>query len=112
MAFDGPDLLGERGQYRRLVAGACADLEHPVGGGEAEQFGHAGHDVGLGDGLAQPDGQGGVVVGRVALGGRDKQMAGNALHGSQHPLVGEAAGTQLVLDHAVTEVGEVGLVEF
>ena len=39
-------------------------------------------------------------------------MAGDFLHGGQHSFVDETAATELVLDHAVAQVGEVGVVEF
>ena len=112
MALNGPHAAGQFSQHGGLIAGAGADLQHPRVRGEAEKIGHAGHHVRLGDGLAQSDGEWAVVIGRPALGGGHEQMAGDLLHGCQHPLVDEAATTELVLDHAVTEVGEVGVVEF
>ncbi len=38
-------------------------------------------------------------------------MAGDFLHGGQHSFVDETAATELFLDHAMAEVGEVGFTD-
>jgi hypothetical protein len=45
------------------IAGAGADLEHRLAPAEVQGLDHEGHDIGLGDGLTLPDGQGTILVG-------------------------------------------------
>jgi hypothetical protein len=86
-------------EHGGAVARAGADVEHPLRALQREQRAHRGHDVRLGDRLALPDREGGVVVGVRHVRRRDEGLAGHALHRRQNALVLDPAATQLAVDH-------------
>jgi len=71
--LDAKDLRAARGQDRRLVARAGADVEHLVALGDLERLHHGGDDQWLRDGLAALDGQSTVGVGLALLCGGDAE---------------------------------------
>ena len=104
--LDGVDAQTETAEDRRLVAGAGADLQHPLGAFELQGLGHQGDNVGLGDGLAAADGQGKVPVGMGLHGVLDEQVPRHLAHGLEHPRIADAARHQLLLDHALAVDGK------
>ncbi len=61
--LQGVDLMAQLGQHGRLITGTGAKLKYLARLLQAEQIGHQRHDIGLGDGLAMPDGQRAIGVG-------------------------------------------------
>ena len=62
-ALDAVDPADERREHRRLVAAAGPDLEHLIRrASDGDRLRHARNDVGLGNRLAMPDRQRGVLV--------------------------------------------------
>lgn len=100
-AFDGVDAAGgdEAGEEGGLVAGAGAEFEHAMVGGELEFLGHDGDHEGLGDGLAVAAGQGLVFVGVLAAGLGEEEVAGQVAHEVEDFWAGDAAGSKLSFDH-------------
>ena len=99
VAFDGENLRGEFCEKSGDVSGTGADFEDGVGRGELKGFEHDGDNVGLGNGLIVADGERVVLVGLGAEGRGDEFVAGNAKHGVEDARVGDAAGTELRVDH-------------
>ena len=98
-SLDRVHLGRELGQHRRLVAGACADVEHALVAAQPQGLADAGDHVRLRDGLATADRQGGVVVGPRTLACLDEQLPRNLLHRAEHTLVNDVAAPQLRVDH-------------
>ncbi len=96
----------EKRQHGRLISGACSNFEHPVARLEGKQFGHAGHHVGLGDGLSLPNGEGLVHIGAVRLVRGQEKMAGYPAHRFEHAGVQNAPRGELRFDHVIPEVPE------
>jgi len=89
VALDRPDVGGQRGEDRGVVAGAGADVEDAVVGPQLEQLGHAADDERLGDRLPAGDAERGVVVGvRAQLVGHER-LARHGLDRPQDALVGD-----------------------
>src|SRR6478672_6485811 len=82
-------------QYRRLVAGPGADLQHLVALFELELLGHESHHIRLRDGLAAVDGERDVLISVVDEGRVDKQLARHKLDGAQYPRIADAAAPEL-----------------
>ena len=97
--LDRQDLAGKPRQDRGLVAGAGADLEHPVLLLQMQLLGHVGDHEGLADGLPAGDAERAVAVGIGAIGRLDESLARNLLHGAQHRLVADPAPPQGELKH-------------
>src|SRR5665811_1034875 len=72
-----------------------------------QQLTHAGHDIGLGNGLPEADGKGAVFIGASPVCLRDKEVAGHGLHRLEDFLCADSTGPQLVFHHAGTQEGEV-----
>src|SRR4029077_18951921 len=106
-AFDGIYVTAELCQQRRLVTRAGADLEHDVFFADLEHFEHQSDDVGLGYGLAFPDGKRVIVVGLGAVGVGDKLVAWNTGHRCQDSLIPDATLQELLVDHLTTALREV-----
>ena len=66
---------------------------------ELQGFHHCGNDVGLGDGLAEADGQRVIAISIGRIGSADERFARNRPHGSQHTLILNPTGAQLLCDH-------------
>ena len=98
--LDAVHLRHQARQHGRLVTRARADLQHPIGRLRIQRGRHEGHDVGLGDGLPVADGQGPVLVGQGALGGRHEFVPGHPGHGREHSAVLDAASHDLIAHHA------------
>jgi hypothetical protein len=62
----------------------------------------------LRDGLGVADGEGFVFVGEGAQRFGDEEVARDAFHGGEDPLVAKAAAAELGDDHGEACVGEVG----
>ena len=73
--LDREHLRRERGEERRLVARARADLEHPLPAREAQRFKVAGVCERLRDRLIVPDRERGVLIGPVAQRYRDEPVS-------------------------------------
>ncbi len=69
-------------------------------------LGHQGHNIGLGDGLALPDGQGVIAVGLGGHGPGHEAVPGHRAHGDQHPGVGDVPALQLPGHHGLPGVLE------
>ena len=98
-ALDRIHLTGQLAEYRCLVAATGPDFQHPAQfaiAAVAQQFGHARHHAGFGNGLSQTDGQTGVLISLVGQGAVDKAVALHAGHGLQHCGVAHAQCHQLV----------------
>src|SRR5579864_4828877 len=95
LPLHGEDLRRELSQYRRLVAGTSADLKHTVTGIQGKRLQHGCDDIRLRDGLSGFYLDGLVFIGERLLIGRDKQMPGNAFHGTQDALILDAALAKL-----------------
>ena len=87
-----PRQLGENGG---LVAGAGADVEHPVARANAERGCDQRDHVRLRDRLAVPEQQSGVLVGKRTLVLGHKQLAWHASHRVEHQLVADPAARKL-----------------
>src|ERR1700747_1359842 len=107
MALDGIDVTAELCRQRRRVARAGSNFEHDVFLGEVKHFEHQGDDVGLGYGLAFPDGKRVIVVGLGAVGVGDKLVAWNTGHRCQDSLIPDATLPELRVDHLMTALREV-----
>jgi hypothetical protein len=94
------DLADELGQDGGLVAGPGPDLEDLLRSIQAERFVHEGDDLGLGNGLPLADGQGLIGVSRASQVLRDEEMTGDFAHGRQDPLVANAPGPDLLVNHS------------
>ena len=99
--LDRDHAFAEEGEDCGLVPRTGSDLEHPVPGSGLEHRRHLRDDVGLGDRLARPDRQGHIVVGGPFVPARDEEVAGDAPHRLEHPLVVDSPGRDLVRDHGV-----------
>ena len=97
--LDRDDLGRQLGEHRGGVPGAGTDIEHALVTGETQQLARRRDDQGLGDRLAETDRQRPVDVRLPLQLRRDEQLARNATHRSQHPLVADPAAAQLTLDH-------------
>src|SRR5258706_11109868 len=98
-ALDREDLVRKRRQQRRLVPRAGADFEDALLAGHRQRFEVARLRKGLGDGLAVADRQRRVLVGAVAHGLRDEEVAWSLRKGSQHREIPDALGPE-ALDEA------------
>ncbi len=76
--LDGEDVTPDRVEHGGLVAGSGADLEDFDARPQLEHLGHVGHDVRLGDGLAESDGERVVPVGARAVFRGNELVSGNA----------------------------------
>lgn len=104
--LDGMHLAHDLGQYRRLVAAAGANLEHPRRSTVLADSGdHAGHHPRLRNGLRVPDGQRRVFVGTAGQRFVDEQMARHRRHGVEHPFVGDALRAQPLHHRLAQPVG-------
>jgi hypothetical protein len=92
-------VAAELGQHRRLVAGARAHVEHPLAVPQPERLADARDHVRLGDRLAHADRQCAVVVGTCTHALGNEELARDALHRLEHPLVRDVASPELPLDH-------------
>lgn len=102
LEFQGAHLSGEMAQHCALVTAARPDFENPFVASQLEQFAHARHDEGLGDGLVPPDRKWIVLIGTSLEAFRDKLMPGNVSHRSEDALIPDATSRQLVANHALT----------
>lgn len=102
LEFQGAHLSGEMAQHCALVTAARPDFENPFVASQLEQFAHARHDEGLGDGLVPPDRKWIVLIGTSSEAFRDKLMPGNVSHRSEDALIPDATSRQLVANHALT----------
>jgi len=89
VALDRPHVGGERREDRGVIAGAGADVEHPVLRSQLEQLGHASDDERLRDRLSAPDAERGVVVGVGAQVLGHERLARDLLDRPQDALVGD-----------------------
>ena len=89
----------ERAEHGRLIAAAGADLEHLVGGFGVELLGHVGHDERPRDRLRLTNRQRHVEVGEASLRPGHEFVPRRRPHGSEHALVGDAAGRDVVAHH-------------
>src|SRR5208283_4179806 len=101
MTLDGKNLCREFREESGDVAGAGTDLQDDIGGRELQILEHDSDDVGLGNGLLVTDGQRVVFIGFGAIGFGNEGFTGNAKHGVEHARVGDAAGAELGVDHAL-----------
>lgn len=102
LEFQGAHLPGEMAQHCALVTAARPDFENPFGASQLEQFAHARHDEGLGDGLVPPNRKWIVLIGTSSEAFRDKLMPGNVSHRGEDALIPDATSHQLVANHALT----------
>ena len=104
-------LITSRRQQREhagRVAGAGADLQHPLAAAQLQRLADRGDDPGLGDRLAGIDRQRRVGVGAVAQRAGHEDLTRHLRHRRQHPLVVDLAPAQLPLHHPRAEAGEIG----
>ena len=80
-----PNLRQDRG----LVAGAGADLEHPVILSKLQLLGHVGDHERLADGLPAGNPESAVAVGVGAIGRFHEDFARHLFHGAQHRLLAD-----------------------
>ena len=99
--LDGEHLGAHRGEDRRLVARAGADLEDLLAGFHIHGLGHESDNERLGDGLPVTDGQRMVRVGLALHVGRHETMPRHRAQGREGGGVGDAAGDNLFFDHAI-----------
>ena len=85
------------GQHGGLVARSGPDLKHLRSRIQFEEFGHIGHDVGLGDSLAESDEKRCVFVGQAPGLFVDEHVAGRFPHGFEYGRVRHPG--RLVQDH-------------
>ena len=91
--FHAVHLFAQPTQHSRLVTTAGANFKHPPcwqGLALQQQLQHAGHHIGLGNGLPQSNGQAGVFVGLVHQRTVHKAVALHLAHGLQHRFIGNA----------------------
>ena len=98
-AFDRQYGLGEPGQDRCLIAGAGADLEHPMVLLKLQLLGHVGHHEGLADGLAAGNAERAVAIGFGAIAFADKVLPRDLLQRPQDRLIADPAPPQVQLKH-------------
>ena len=103
-AFDRVDAGGDPARHRRRVAGAGADLEHPVAGPDPGCLEHQRDDVGLRDGLAGADRQRRILVGVAAQVGRNEHLARHLAQRGEDGRVMDTPAGDLLVDHAVAKV--------
>ncbi len=104
-AFDAIDLIRQQTQHGGLIAAAGPDLQHApqaTGNTMAQEFRHAGHHTGFGDGLTQANGQTRVLVRLIDQGAIHKPVPLNGPHGRQDQRVGNTLSRQLVR-HVLTQ---------
>ena len=89
-------------QHGSLITGPRAHLQYAQAGPGLQHRTHEGHDIGLGNGLTVPDGQGAIVIGRRSQSFGHKQVTGHLAHGPQHGRVRNAPACDLVAHHALT----------
>ncbi len=95
VALDAEDAARQPGEDGGLVAGAGADFQHAVLRLQLKLLRHGGDDVGLRDGLAAGDGQGGIVPGVWLPFALHEQIARGLLHCLQHAGIADAVLAQL-----------------
>jgi hypothetical protein len=95
VSLDGADLGGELRRDRRGIAGARADLQHPIAGADFRRLDHAGDNVGLRDRLALANRQRSVLVGKFLEPRLDEGFARCALHRVEDTTVADAAPSDL-----------------
>lgn len=104
MTFYGINLFRKIGKNRGLISRAGPDFQHPMVGFEFQGLGHAGHDVGLRDRLAEFDRQSPILVGLMSEISRQKYLSRQPFHHIQQALIPNAALDELGLDHFESEV--------
>ena len=99
--FDGINLRAQRRQYRRLIAGARADLQHLFARLRIQLLRHIRHDVRLGNRLVVPDRARMIAIriGKRTKRLRNKKMAGNLRHHIKHPLIANPVAFPKKLHH-------------
>src|SRR5262249_17525400 len=74
---------------------------------QSERLGHDSYDVGLRDGLAAADGQRVVGVGQLGQLRRHEQVTLDRAQGGERARIADAAGLDLLADHALARPGRV-----
>ena len=101
MPLDAPHALGQMAQHGSPIAGARANLEHPVGRLDLRRLRHERDDEGLGNGLGLGDGQGPVLIGLIDEFGIDEALARNLSEGLQDARIAYAARFDLFRNHTL-----------
>ena len=104
--FDAEDLVGKFRQNRSLIPRTRPHLQHLITRRHSGPLGHQGHNIGLGDGLVLPDGQGVIAVGPGNQSRGHEAVTGHRTHGNQHPGVGDIPALQLPGHHGLPGVLE------
>ena len=102
-AFDGVNIAGEFGQYRRRVTRAGANLENLFVTFEHQGFRHEGNDIGLRNRLVAGDRKRRVLIGKLAEFIRQEQLARHFAHGLEDAFVAHPALRNIPLDHFTAE---------
>lgn len=101
-ALDGVHFASQSCQDRGLVARASADFQNAVFRLDVEVLGHDRDHEGLRDRLAAFQGHRTIAERSMLLRGRDEPLPWYLGHESEHPLIHNAAGPDLLLDHSLT----------
>jgi len=104
MALDRVDVGGKLGEHRGRVARARADFQDAIGRRDFRDLRHPRDNVGLRDGLALIERQGGILVGELAHRRGQKIRPLDLAHRRQHAGIPDAATGNLAADHA----GDIG----
>src|SRR5262249_52064377 len=94
IALDRHNLTCQPREYRRLIARAGANLEHPMLLPHTELPGHVSHQEWLADGLAASDRQRTVRISAVPEAAINEALARPLVEGAQHRHVVDAAPPQ------------------
>ena len=100
--LDRPHLVGQVGEIGRLVAGAGADLEHPVAELHVHRIGHARDRVRAGDRHAIADAEVVPFIGAAEIGRRDELLARRQQVGANVALVPDVPGSLELLEAVPT----------
>lgn len=105
--FDGVDVGGNFGEDGGLVSRAGANFQDSGFRAETQEFGHAGDDERLGNGLAVIDGEGGVGVGAAEVFGSNELVPGDTGNGLENRGGGnEVGGGDERFQHSLVLGGE------
>jgi hypothetical protein len=107
MPLDRVDLSGDAARHSGGVAGAGADLQHPVAGLHLGGLDHQRHDVRLRDRLPLGNGQRAVFVSKFLEARRDEGLARSLPHRIEDARIAHAAAGDLPLHHARAVDGKV-----